>query len=594
MATVGQQLLAPEAGWKRYDDRDSRLLYRGVFSTASDTGMYLNTQHYSTNIGDSIMLKFYGTKIRLINTIHSNRGVGSIISIKIDNGADETFSGYKVSGYQFQTIVYEKLNLTPGIHTITITNVSSVYLDCDAIDIDDTGYLVHPTLNQVNNINTMVVGDVIPCRYTATTSGTAGYFSELGTCITNEIPITGTATPDGLFYLIKTDKGTLIADRTIQTNISWDVLNAAKFIEGAKDPYTSLLIHFDNIIKDECGHVIINNNVILDSINKYYGESSGLFDGVSSFLSLPNYTDFNFLHQVGTTGKWTIDSRLKLPTTLTHGNYLIDTCSAASINSGITIYIGSDFSITVAIDRSVTGWFVILYQSVANLFPKDGMFHHLEISYDQSLASNNLKIFIDGILVITQTKTANAPSTLDCKGFSIGKPFNDTGNTFMGNIDEFRISKGIIRHTSNFIPATGPSFYELIRSMSGGCAYVDASGNSSLTDKSLGAWPTNNEWDKYIVNSDLKGKIAKGDDNIWHWGGTISSWAKETAINGLYSLGSSTGDGTNTSRVVRGKSDAYGGLKRFNIGVSSLVIATAGFRPVLNYVESDIASEVIN
>ncbi len=39
-----------------------------------------------------------------------------------------------------------------------------------------------------------------------------------------------------------------------------------------------------------------------------------------------------------------------------------------------------------------------------------------------------------------------------------------------------------------------------LRSLMGGVAYADDSGSMSTTDKEIGAWPVNNEWDKYIVN----------------------------------------------------------------------------------------------
>lgn len=78
----------------------------------------------------------------------------------------------------------------------------------------------------------MSVGDCIACRYTATTANTAGTFSELGTCVATEIPITGSPTPDGCFYFIKVDTGLLISDRVVQNGISWINLNDARYIQG--------------------------------------------------------------------------------------------------------------------------------------------------------------------------------------------------------------------------------------------------------------------------------------------------------------------------------------------------------------------------
>lgn len=88
------------------------------------------------------------------------------------------------------------------------------------------------TLGQLRtNMADMQIGDYIICKYTAS-SGAVGTFSELGTSTDTEIPITGTATPNGTFYFIKVAKGLLVADRVVQVSISWGTLNAGKFIEG--------------------------------------------------------------------------------------------------------------------------------------------------------------------------------------------------------------------------------------------------------------------------------------------------------------------------------------------------------------------------
>lgn len=82
------------------------------------------------------------------------------------------------------------------------------------------------------NILDMQIGDYIPCKYVAS-SGAIGVFSELGTSTGTEIPVASTATPTGLFYFIKVDKGLLIADRVVQHSISWDMLNiTGRMIEG--------------------------------------------------------------------------------------------------------------------------------------------------------------------------------------------------------------------------------------------------------------------------------------------------------------------------------------------------------------------------
>jgi len=86
----------------------------------------------------------------------------------------------------------------------------------------------------------MNIGDRIVCNYVAT-SNSFGSFSQLGTSINTEIPVASTATPNGKFYFIMVgydSKGNkkLIADRNIQSSISWDVLNANGIASGSGLP----------------------------------------------------------------------------------------------------------------------------------------------------------------------------------------------------------------------------------------------------------------------------------------------------------------------------------------------------------------------
>ncbi|OME53963.1 hypothetical protein BSK59_15390, partial [Paenibacillus odorifer] len=82
------------------------------------------------------------------------------------------------------------------------------------------------------NVKDMEIGDYIICKYFAVSSGAVGVFSEFGTSIATEIPVSGSATPNGSFYLVKVDKGLLVADRVLQVSISWDTLNAGRLIQG--------------------------------------------------------------------------------------------------------------------------------------------------------------------------------------------------------------------------------------------------------------------------------------------------------------------------------------------------------------------------
>lgn len=90
------------------------------------------------------------------------------------------------------------------------------------------------TLN--NDLRNLKIGDYVWCKYTVTTSGQVGVFSDFATKTDAEvsgqlIPATSSATPNGYFRFICVDKDhlgrwKLIADRNIQHSISWDTLNS--------------------------------------------------------------------------------------------------------------------------------------------------------------------------------------------------------------------------------------------------------------------------------------------------------------------------------------------------------------------------------
>ncbi|MFB4327347.1 discoidin domain-containing protein [Paenibacillus sp. CR_12] len=70
-----------------------------------------------------------------------------------------------------------------------------------------------------------------------------------------------------------------------------------------------------------------------------------------------------------------------------------------------------------------------------------------------------------------------------------------------------------------------------------------------------------NEWDNYIVNSTLNGKITAGDTAVWNWG--IFSWSSTTT--------------TGTGRSRRGQNTSSG----FSESSTNTAITGIGFRPVL-------------
>jgi uncharacterized protein YjdB len=167
-ATVGQQLLQPEAGWRRIDDADNGISYARNWEIFKSDGHYYNsTFHNSWSKGNTMVFEFYGTKLRIIGDIYNNKS--SNIDIKIDANTDN-INEYNSSLAQFQTIVYEKLNLPLATHTVTITTKDNADVVIDALDLDDTGYLMNPNESITLDKSTMNLTQGDSGQLTATTT----------------------------------------------------------------------------------------------------------------------------------------------------------------------------------------------------------------------------------------------------------------------------------------------------------------------------------------------------------------------------------------------------------------------------------------
>lgn len=147
MANIGDQLLTPESGWQRIDDRDTHFTYTNMSAETSQN--FYNGTYYAinilTNTVSSVEFYFYGTKLRLYDQLYSNRNQGTTITI--DDSIVEPCSGYSTTNTSTgMYLYYEKTNLDKRIHHIKIeapatadSSKSSFAMDC--IDIDDDGYM---------------------------------------------------------------------------------------------------------------------------------------------------------------------------------------------------------------------------------------------------------------------------------------------------------------------------------------------------------------------------------------------------------------------------------------------------------------------
>ncbi|HEX2945404.1 MAG TPA: hypothetical protein VHT96_05575, partial [Clostridia bacterium] len=85
-ATVGQQLTSPEEGWRRYDNKDTKINYIGNWNKtfSSDSRFYCDGEYWGLDSTASFNFLFYGSKLRFIAYSDAAGSRSTNIEITID------------------------------------------------------------------------------------------------------------------------------------------------------------------------------------------------------------------------------------------------------------------------------------------------------------------------------------------------------------------------------------------------------------------------------------------------------------------------------------------------------------------------------
>lgn len=561
MATIGQALTTPETGWKRFDTNP----YTAISGGTAVTNYTASTGYRTEWSGSSVIatMKFFGTKFRLIaqgtvSTFSSN------INITID-GSTQSFSESMITATA--TLVFESAVLTQGIHTIIIQNTNANSVTLDSIDLDDTGYLVHPILNEKTSLKDMQVGDVISCRYTATTSGAVGAFSDLGTTTESLIPSASSATPDGAFYFIHAGydyKGRmkLIADRNIQHSISWDTLNTNGFVS----------------------EIQINKDVYVDSSTGDDNNDGSVTSPVKTLQSALNRSTYNSMvilskgiYTINTTNKALLD--LVTDKMLTFRGQGKDTI--IEVPSGLYYSaqknIGASFeNLTIRPSNTYSGETRVIWYNADGVKVLFLNFTNVLFTRSQNESYPTNCYFYWG----NSGGTTNYPASfINCSAMSVPTSFEANGYPKTRIDCAFGNTQALSGTNINtIIGATFDASYKVTSTNTNSGVYFGkyrwdipynyTKSRYNITTRLLtggvSTTDTDNEWDKIIVNSTLGGKITAGDNNVWNWSG-VTSWT-------------STSGPTNTNRVRRGN----GTVSTYaNTDLSSTTATTIGYRPML-------------
>ena len=202
-ATIGQPLTSPESGWQRINDTDTHIKYIGSQWSlwSNDSNWFNNDCHITGAISDVsstyLTFKFKGTKIRVIaspNTNQPNR-----MDITID-GVTESYS--QNGPLTKNALVYEKQNLTNTVHSVIVKSNSASntrQLLWDAIDIDETGYLVDiSTPDAPTNLNAISGNKKVDLSW-GSVEGAASY--NVKRALTAGGPYTTIATTSAITYI---------------------------------------------------------------------------------------------------------------------------------------------------------------------------------------------------------------------------------------------------------------------------------------------------------------------------------------------------------------------------------------------------------
>ena len=354
-----------------------------------------------------------------------------------------------------------------------------------------------------STLSGMSVGDYISCEYTTPTANTAGTFANLGSATKSDISTAGTTTPSGTFYFIKTAQGTLVADRVVQTGVSWDTLNAAFFIqtnpmgfEGGLDPSTGTgTISYQPTTNSVSSISAARRVNFQQSSGKWYFELT--MGGTSPYVDIGN-TSMSFVSGRSTSGN----------------QYGFSSTAPGGLGTGT--YSQGAFAAT-----DIAGFAL-------------------------DLDNRNIYLYKNNVLTWSSAISSVIPSTV-----WIGLGCSSSSST------------GIIRlytqsTTLTYSPPSGYSpitptwvntYAPTLRSLSGGSAFLNESGERSVINRNLGAFPAHNEFDQYIVKSTLGGKITAGSNNVWNWyngSAATSCWTTNTPNLSL------NGGVASSARLIRG------------------------------------------
>ncbi len=237
------------------------------------------------------------------------------------------------------------------------------------------------------------------------------------------------------------------------------------------DSFTKLMLHNDDVGLSDSSitpkTMSLNGDVARSAAQSVFGGFAAVFDGAGDSISTStNISDFNF-----TTSDWTIDGRIwNVNENVTHTIWGDDD-AGGNVQSTKLIWRGSVLStLRLFVVFTVGGTVSIDHQNTLAV----GAWGHVAAVRN----GNEIALYLDGV---KSSSTINATGKtvvdLGTSSFFVGRAGSYAGDYHNGYIDEFRVSNGIARWTTDFTPPT--SAYSLDVTATGGYRTLMGVGNGS-------------------------------------------------------------------------------------------------------------------
>jgi len=224
------------------------------------------------------------------------------------------------------------------------------------------------------------------------------------------------------------------------------------------DTYTKALLHFDGVDNstsfiDESGKAWSRSSTpVLDTSERRFGSSSGFFDGTNDYIKTADSPDWRLDGGLDTNA-WTVDFWVRFASLPASTNQAFFS-QITDKDNNYRFYLDDTLN-TIA--WRITSGAAVTSLITNNWSPSINIWYHIAIVKQ---GVTGYKMFVNGKQIgTTQVDTDVIPNLTGT--FRIGHGILSSGINFYLNgwMDEFRVSKGIARWTSDFAPPRAPYPY---------------------------------------------------------------------------------------------------------------------------------------